>query len=229
MATNSLVFRRTILSSMLALTACASSAVVFDANNLPKVRRMGVLTPGFPAQPRVNTEAPTNGAAFLLIGAVQAANRSSEFAGFVSQQGFDPEAGFSRTLLADLQGIGVQPTMLPADVRRTDFIKDYASLQNGSLDAVLDVVVTRYGYYAVVNSAPFRPDMLMRARLVDLQSGTVLMQDTITMVNIEPDDPKITLSSFQGYSDIAANPVQAVQAMVAAIDVAAGTICKRLA
>ena len=213
----------------LLLAGCASSAVVFDASNLSRVRRMGVLTPGFPAQPSVATEPPTNGLAFILAGAIQASNRSSEFAGFVSHQGADPEAEFSRSLLACLQKAGVQPSLVPADARRSGFVKDYAALKNGSLDAVLDVVVTRYGYYAVTNSAPFRPNVVMQARLVDLQSGIVLMQDTITMVNIEPTDPRLTLSSFQDYSDIAANQVPAVQAMMSALDRAADTVCKRLA
>ncbi len=54
------------------------------------------------------------------------------------------------------------------------------------------------------------------------------MQDTINMVNVAPTDPTVATSSFQDYSDIAANPDEAVRALQSAMGLAASAVCKRL-
>lgn len=224
----SIVTRGAVLVGMLSLAGCATAPIVFDRTNLANVQRMGVLAPGFPERPNVAVLPPTNGALFLLVGAVQESNRSREFADFVVGAKSDPEAEFSKALVACLRDAGVQPSVLPADARRASLLKGYGLAGGQGVDAVLDVVVTRYGYYAVTNAAPFRPSVTMEARLVDARSRSVLMQDTINMVNVTPADPTVTAASFQGYSDIAANPDGAVRALQSAMGAAASTVCKRL-
>jgi len=189
---------------------------------------MGVLTPGFPDQPTVEVLPPTNGALFLVVGAIQRGNRSREFADFLARANANPEAEFSNALFGCLREAGVQPSSLPADARRSKFLSEYGSIARPDIDAVLDVVVANYGYYAVTNAAPFKPRLIMQARLVDRQTHAVLMQDTINMVNVAPADPTVTTFSFQDYSDIAANPAGAVQGLQSAIDAAAAAVCKRL-
>ncbi|WP_428487381.1 hypothetical protein [Rhodopila sp.] len=213
---------------MLSLASCGTAPIVFDHANLASVRRMDVLTPGFPEQPTVAVLPPTNGALFLLVNAVQEGNRSREFAKSLVHAKSDPEAAFSKALVACLRDAGVQPSALPADVRRTSLLKQYGSVGAQGADAVLDVVVTRYGYYAVTNAAPFKPDIVMQARLVDIRSHRVLMQDTINMVNVISADPTVTAASFQDYSDIAANSDGAARTLQSAMGSAASAVCKRL-
>ncbi len=189
---------------------------------------MEVLTPGFPERPTVAVLPPTNGALFLLVNSIQEGNRSREFADFIVHAKSNPEAEFSKALVACLRESGVQPSQLATDARRTSLLKEYGSIAGNGADAVLDVVVANYGYYAVTNAAPFKPIVVMEARLVDARSRSVLMQDTINMVNVVPADAKVTTSSFEDYSDIAANPDGAVQSLQSAIGLAAATVCKRL-
>ena len=224
----SIVTRRAALIGMLSLASCETAPIVFDRANLASVQRMDVLTPDFPEQPTVAVLPPTNGALFLLVNAVQEGNRSREFTEFLVRAKSTPETEFSKALVACLRNADVQPTVLPADVRRTDLLKEYGSVGAQGVDAVLDVVVTRYGYYAVTNAAPFKPTIVMQARLMDIRSHHVLMQDTINMVNVTPADSAVAAFSFQDYSDIAANPDGAARALQSAMGSAASAVCKRL-
>ena len=225
----SLISTRVVaLTVALLLVSCGTAPVVFDRTNLASVKHMAILTPGFPDQPTVAVLPPTYGALFLIINSIQESNRSSEFAGFLARAQINPEVEFSKSLVSCLHDAGVQPLPLPVDPRRKTLLKEYSSVATQGADAVLDVVVTRYGYYAVTNAAPFKPNIVMQARLVDAHSRAVLMQDTIDMVNVPPADPTVTTFSFQDYSDIAANPDGAVRALRSAIASAASTVCKRL-
>lgn len=157
----SIMTRRAALIGMLSLASCATAPIVFDRTNLASVQHMGVLTPGFPEQPTVAVLPPTNGALLLLVNGVQEGNCSREFAGFLVRAKSDPEAEFSKALVACLRDAGVQPSVLPADSRRTSSLKEYGPAGAQGVDAVLDIVVMRYGYYAVTNSAPFKPNIVM--------------------------------------------------------------------
>lgn len=225
--TGSVITRRLCLASMLSLAGCVTPAIVFDRTNLARIKRIGVLTPGFPARPDIAVLPPTSGAMFLLVNSIQSGNRGREFAEVVARAGVNPEQAFTTALVKCLQQSGMQPTLLTADPRRTSLPKDNVAVRDSELDAVLDVVVTKYGYYAVTQAAPFRPVVEMQARLVDARSRTVLMQDSIDMVNIAQSDP--TGVSYQDYSDIAKDPTGAVQGVMSAMDVAATAICRRLA
>lgn len=189
---------------------------------------MAVLTPGFPAEPDVSVPAPTSGALFLVVNAIQQGNRSRELAAIVTNAGANPEAEFSAALLACLRDAKFQPTATQTDTRRTALLKEYAALAGKGTDAVLDVVVTRYGYRAPTQASPFQPSLTIQARLVALPSRTVLMQDRIDMANIAPEGAKSIDYSFQDYSDIAAAPTKAVEGLQSAMRAAAATVCKRL-
>lgn len=225
-APRAVLTRRLCLTAVLSLAGCATPAIVFDRTNMARIKRMGVLTPGFPARPDVAVLPPTSGAMFLLVNSIQSGNRGREFAEFIARANVNPEQAFTTALLKCLETSGVQPTLLTADSRRTSLPKDNVVVAGPELDAVLDVIVTKYGYYAVTQAAPFRPTVEMQARLVDARTKTVLMQDNINMVNIAQSDAAGV--SYQDYSDLAKDPSGAVQGVMAAMTVAAAAICQRL-
>ena len=222
------LLRAALLLALLTVTACADPTVVFDRSRPQPVQRMAVLTPGFPAEPDVSVPAPTSGALFLLVNSIQQGNRSREFAGMVTKAGANPEAEFSAALLACLRDAKFQTAATQTDARRTALLKEYAALAGTGADAVLDIVVNRYGYRAPTQAAPFQPSLTIQARLVALPSRTILMQERIDMANVALDGAKPDEYGFQDYSDIAAGPAKAVQGLQGAMRAAAATICKRL-
>lgn len=222
------LLRVAVLVATLAVSACADPTVVFDRSSPQGVQPMAVLTPGFPAGPDVSVPAPTSGALFLIVNGIQQGNRSRELATLVTQFGANPEAEFSAALLACLQDAKFQPTATQADARRTSPLKDYTALAGSGANAVLDVVVNRYGYRAPTQAAPFQPSLTIQARLVALPSRSILMQERIDLANVVPDGAKPDGYRFQDYSDIAAQPAKAVQGLQGAMRAAAATLCKRL-
>lgn len=222
------LLRAALVLTVLTVTACADPTVVFDRSSPQPIQRMAVLTPGFPTEPDVSVPAPTSGALFLLVNGIQQGNRSREFAGMVVNAGANPEAEFSAALLACLRDAKFQPVATQTDARRTALLKEYAAYAGTGTDAVLDVVVSRYGYRAPTQASPFQPSLTILARLVALPSRTVLMQDRIDMANVAPEGAKSVDHSFQDYSDIAAAPAKAVQGLQSAMRAAAATVCKRL-
>ena len=222
------LLRAALLLTILTVTACADPTVVFDRSRPEPVQRVAVLTPGFPAEPDISVPAPTSSALFLLVNGIQQGNRSREFAGMVVKAGANPEAEFSTALLSCLRDAKFQPAATQIDARRTAPLKDYGALAGTGADAVLDVVVNRYGYRAPTQSLPFEPSLTIQARLVALPSRTILMQEQMDLASVTPVGAKADEYRFQDYSDIAAAPAKAVQGLQGAMRSAAATICKRL-
>jgi hypothetical protein len=223
------------LGSMGLLASCAMKPVAVDKASMAGVKRVGLPNPGFPNSPEV---AVLNGIGqqFGLIGLVSTAivrgNRSDAVVALMASKGFDPHYYFRDKLTARLQALNIEAVPEPAAVGRSSFLKDYAFASTD--DAVLDVFVSRYGFFAFSDrdDTPYRPGVSLSMRLVSARDRSVLMQDTVLNTGIDAPVGKGTGSvppSFTSFSDVTGNPDLAVTSLQLALAYAADTIGSRMA
>ncbi|WP_376090149.1 hypothetical protein ACE7GA_19260 [Roseomonas sp. CCTCC AB2023176] len=216
------------------LAGCATNPpVAIDREAMARVKRVAVPTVAFPGSPDI---AVTNTASqhFGLIGAVAGAvvrnNRIEAIKTMLASQRFDAQAQFDLALSERLVARNLAIVRETASPVRRNFLETYR--QGADRDAVLDVVVLAYGFLAHDDrdTSPYRPTVLVRARLVDARDRSVMMQDAVTINGVEgtvgaADPGQATFSSF---SQMEARPDLTVASLRAALTAAADGVVRRL-
>jgi hypothetical protein len=187
------------------------------------------------------------GASFGLIGAAIAeANRASKtnkLQAHLEAAEFDHNAVLAETLKSALEAEGYTVTM-PSPTAEGDDAKTKRDLWGlrkdrptgtGRADALLDVSFGFIGYASAGagDSAPYRPTVMLSARLIDATSGDVLFAEQVLYNNVfnnqaaivvEPD----TRFTYPDFDDLdAAGPVSA-EGMRVAIEAAVLRMAKAL-
>ena len=229
--------RGAILSMAGFVAACAGKAVLLDKTAAANIKQVGLPTVGAPTSPTVDV---TNGAGkhFGLIGLVSSgvtfANRVGALTAIEQAQGFDPRASFTSQLTAELASHGYTVVPQPADANRDSFLANYDL--TGSVEAVLDVYISSYGFVANDDSddSPYRPAVQLRTRLVSAADRSVLMQDRMDLMQIDvplaqPGGAPPAPYGFTSFSDVTKDPARAVLALRGGLGFAADAVCQRLA
>lgn len=219
----------------LILAGCAAPEIPYDKTVASQVKTIGLVTPHFPSGPDVIL-ATTVGQSFGLVGALidgaMKANRDSQFKALLDAQNFVEPDILTKEVADGLKAEGYNVVMLPAPRDTADFLPQYPP---AAVDAYLDVVVNNYGYLSagVGSALPYRPFILLRARLVKAQDSSVLMQDAVLYNNFGntknivtiPADPTL---GFPDFSSLVADPPTAIKGMQTATDKTAETVDKLL-
>lgn len=187
------------------------------------------------------------GASFGLIGAAIAeANRASKtnkLQAHLDAAGFDHNAVLSQTLKAALEAEGYTVTM-PTPMAEGDDAntkRDLWGLRkerpegSGSADALLDISFGFLGYASAGagDSAPYRPTVMLSARLIDAASGNVLFSEQVLYNNVfnnqaaiivEPD----TRFTYPDFDDLDAAGQASAEGMRVAIEAAVLRMTKAL-
>jgi hypothetical protein len=219
-----------------ALAGCAGAPEIpLDKATANQVKTIGLVAPRFPSGPDVIL-ASSIGQSFGLVGALidagMKANRDSQFQSLLHTQNFSVPDIFTKELTDGLKAEGYDVVSLPAQRDQPDFLHQYPPAQ---VDAYLDVVVAGYGYLSagVGSSLPYRPFILVRARLVKAQDSSVLMQDAILYNNFGNLRNVITLpadgtTGFPNFDALVADPPNAIKGMQTATDKTSEAVGKLL-
>lgn len=202
----------------LVLAGCAGAPEIpYDHSAEAGVKSIGVLKP-YSRGPTI-VLASTVGQSFGLIGALIDAgmteHRNTEFTGLMQSQNFDADAYFVSCLTKDLEARGYKVVVIPTARPDDKFLATYPA-SDSKVDAYLDARM-QFGYIAagLGNSNPYRPAFWTRARLIDAQSSSVLMEDTVmynplgapkNIVTIAPDPTQ----QFVDFDTMMANPPAAI-------------------
>jgi hypothetical protein len=231
-------FRWLVLMALLGLAVCATRpAVPFDRSTA-NIKTIGILTPAFPAGPKV-VLASTVGQSFGLIGALidagMQANRDATFTSMLASQRFSAPDAFSAALAQAVKSEGYAVEMIPVTRDTDDLLTDYHVATNIKVDAYLDVAVAVYGYVAagIGDAHPYRPVLGLYCRLVRAADGTVLMQDTVAYNPVNPRGNIITISpdptyTFVDFDSLASSPQQSEAGLEDAVARSAQSVAKLL-
>jgi hypothetical protein len=200
------------------------------------VKRIGMPTPGFPRSVDIvvtNTTSRYFGSIGQITGSIIRGNRSDAVTAMMASRGMDPRAAF-QTVLADrlaAHRLAVVPEQ--ASATRRDFLPTYAG--GGDRDAILDTVVSQYGFLALddSDSSPFRPTVLVRTRLTSAHDRSVLMVDTVLINGVQgpalaADGTALGLATFKDFTELEASPDRAVASLRQAFAAAADGVVARL-
>jgi hypothetical protein len=222
----------------LSLIGCAAPEIPYDRAGAGDIKTIGILTPSFPDGPTVLL-ATTVGQSFGIIGnlidAGMQANREATFRDLLQQQNFSAQDCFMHKLAESLSAAGYVVAVVPVAREGSDFTAHYPTEADPKVDAYLDVVATRYGYAAagIRGSTPYRPQFMVRARLVSAKNSSILMQDAVIYNPINapghvvtiPPDPAV---SFADFDRLVADPPAAVKGLEFATEQSAVTVGKLL-
>ncbi len=227
----------------LGLAACARVPEIPFDRTANVVKTIGLVTPRFPDSASVIL-ASTPGQSFGLIGALidgaMQSDRDSRFKAVLEQQSFSAQDKFQQAVTVGLAARGYSVVSVPMTRDKADFVAKYPTDTGPPVDAYLDLVTTAYGYIAagVRDSTPYRPNFVVKARLVRATDSTVLMQDTVIynpigpgalqgakgVVTVAP-DPQFQFTSFDL---LASDPAKAAMGLDVATVQTAQTVCDLL-
>jgi hypothetical protein len=221
------------------LAGCAAPEIPYDRTAAGEVKSIGIVTPSFPEEGSVIL-ATSVGKNFGLVGALidagMQANRDSQFKDMLQRQGFSIQDSFVASLSEGLKRKGYDVSVIPfTREAKKDFAAHYPVAAGGKVDAYLDLVAMDYGYIAagIGSSTPYRPHLVMKARLVSVKDSSVLMQDLILYNPVAPASKAITVApdpayTFADFDALVGNPGNAVQGLKTAADKSAETISQLL-
>jgi hypothetical protein len=226
-----------LVTALMLIGGCAAPEIPYDKTVAAQVKTIGIVTPRFPEGPSVIL-ASTVGQSFGLIGAMvdagMKANRDSRFKAALEKENFSLSSLFIERLGNELraEGYEVASVQMPRD--KTDFLASYTA---APVDAYLDIVTMGYGYIAagIGSSLPYRPYIVVRARLVKAQGSAVLMQDAVVYNFVGQGDAKSFVTvppdpnqQFTDFDTLIADPPNAVKGIETAADKTARTVAKLL-
>jgi hypothetical protein len=170
----------------LLITGCAiPPEIPYDKTSATTIKTIVIVTPSVPTGSSVEL-ASDAGQNFGLVGALVdasiASNHQAKLDGLLRARGFSAEQLVVTTLTADLQAQGYKIAVAPVPRNASsDFVGHYADVTQVKGDAYLDLVMTSYGYVAASASKdlPYRPEVVLKVRLVSALDGSVLMQDRV--------------------------------------------------
>lgn len=194
---------------VLTLAGCASAPpeIPYDRTTAGTIHTIGVLTEGYPSGGPSAILAANLGASFGLIGGItegiMRSNRESSLRDIMASQNFRFENEFNATLLQAIAAHGYQVVTVPVGREQGNKLFDkYPANFEVAADAYLDIAVNDYGYIAaaISDSAPYRPFMSARVKLVRASDKAVLMQDIIIYNPYNNPKNAVTISSDPAYS-----------------------------
>lgn len=216
------------------LAACAAPEIPFDHSSSQDVKTIGIVTPAFSPKPSV-VLASSVGQSLGLIGAMVDAtmqsNRETDFKKLADSHGFAPEDVFDQALTESLEKQGYTVKKVPVKHDKAAFLDHYPPVEDTQIDAYLDVVVIGYGYIAagISSSNPYRPAVIVKAKLVRAKDTSVLMQDQIFYNPVNTPKKTITLSpdpkyTFVDFDALMGDPDRAVEGMQVSLKESARTV-----
>jgi hypothetical protein len=173
-----------LLGAITLLTACESMPTTsFDPAQRATVKKVGLAPVGLPEKAEVRIIAPV-GANFGLIGALveegRAAAARTELEEVLTKAEYDFKTAIPAYLVQAMTAAGFETTSLAGNRKKEErgkFMK--AVPKDASVDAVLDVYVFSFGFFAAGATTDYRPGAHIMARLVDAKTNKVLFQDQI--------------------------------------------------
>jgi hypothetical protein len=188
------------------LAGCATPGIPFDRASAGGIKTVGIVTPSFPDDAEV-VLASTVGQSFGLIGGLidagMQANRDSKFNAALRVRNFAARDAFVAALTEKLRAEGYEVVAVPASRDKKDFLANYPTGAEPRVDAYLDAVASGYGYVAagIRSSTPYRPTLVVRARLVSAKNAAVLMQDVVAYNPVAPTGPSkaVTIAPDPAY------------------------------
>jgi hypothetical protein len=227
-----------MLAAAVVLAGCAGQPEIpYDRAAKAQIKKIGIVTPAF-AEPSVIL-LNSVGSNFGLIGALADAgvqsNRDSKLKAMLQQQKYSPQDYFIEHVTKDLRAAGYTVVMVPVKRDGSDFVEKYPSGDGQAVDAYLDLVAPVYGYIAngTGDSTPYRPRVVVKARLVSAKDSSVLMQDRVLYNPLGPDSTAVTIPAdpalqFKDFDALAASPQTAVRGLRVATEQSAQTVAKLL-
>lgn len=241
--------------SALVLAGCAvKPAIPYDRATAKTIKTIGILTPKFPDHPSAvvaSQMAASNRLLTTIIFSSMQSSREERLQRVIAQQGFSVRDSFLASVQAALRDQGYVVTVIPvtrpapeppdpSDPRdRPGFLTAYP-VDNGKVDACLDLVTADYGYIAADAGrfTPWRPEYKLRARLVSAIDSSVLMENAVVYnpvmyspliaryqaVTIAPDPTP----EFADFDALAADPATAAHGISTAGEKVAETLGKLL-
>lgn len=220
----------------LALSACAQiPQIPYDRMLAGNIKSVAIPTPGMPKDAAV-VLATSAGQSFGLVGAIVDASlqaaRDSRFHTMLVERKFSPQEAFLTQLKDRLQTNGYAVSSLAVSRPPAAFIAKYPA--EPGVDAFLDLVVTNYGYISagIGGSTPYRPQFLVKVRLVRATDSAVLMQDTVVynaVLPVNSSEKAITISpspefEFGTFDMLQAQPDVAVKGLQDAVTQSADAV-----
>lgn len=227
-----------MLAAAVVLAGCAGQPEIpYDRAAKAQIKKIGIVTPVF-AEPSVML-LNSVGSSFGLIGALADAgmqsNRDSKLKAMLQQQKYSPQDYFVEHVTKDLRAAGYTVVMVPLKRDGSDFVEKYPSGDGPAVDAYLDLVAPVYGYIAngTGDDAPYRPRVVVKARLVSAKDSSVLMQDRVLYNPLGADNTAVTIPAdpalqFKDFDALAASPQTAVKGLRVATEQSAQTVAKLL-
>lgn len=226
-----------LVATLFLLVGCAGLPEVPYDRSSAHIETIGLVAPSFPDEPNV-VLASNVGQSFGLIGALieegMRANRVSSFERVLKEKDFSARKTFVATLTDALAADGYEIKTIDRPAGKTDFLETYATNADLPVDAFLDVAVYTYGYIAagIGSSTPYRPMIILKARLVKASDRAVIMQNQVAynpigfgsaaakLVTIPP-DPSY---QFTDFDSLMADPPKAVTGLRTAVQQSAQTL-----
>ncbi|MBV9747379.1 MAG: hypothetical protein JO157_01070 [Acetobacteraceae bacterium] len=198
------------------------------------------MTPGFPenADMAYTFEGPVIGPPIVILLAEGAragirADRNKSLRHALASQDYAAQDEFTSELTNALRAGGYKITSVPIARNTADFIEKYPTRNAANVDALLDVVVTGYGYriLGVGHSGPCAPYFKLRARLISTQTSSVLMQEPLSYgttlpekgIIAIPDNPQ-TATLAHCFDELNGQPGPAVYGLRAATKASAEAV-----
>lgn len=224
-----------LVATAFLLCSCATpgtNELPYDRAQSGNVRVIGLVKPVTPDRAAAPIPvAATGGLAGLLVAgtvAVMRGNREASLDEIVRSRSFSFPDHFTGIVTGELvrEGYTVKTIDLPRNGSKPIAKEAVAGRTDLGVDAILDITVTGYGYAAASNSddAPYRPFVVANVQLLRIGGGSdILMKDIVVynpynnpkeVVSIPP-DPQF---NFVHFSDIEADPTNAVGGMVTAAE-----------
>jgi hypothetical protein len=197
----------TLVAGLLLLAGCASiPEVPYDRSASKDVHTIGVLTEGYPTGPSAILAANL-GASFGLIGgiteSIMRSNRESSLKDIFTTEHFNVESEFDAALIGALTAQGYQVVTVPVNREKGGkMLEEWPANFTVAADAYLDISVTGYGYIAaaIADSAPYRPFLWAKVKLVKASDKSVLMQDIVLYNAYNSPKNAVTISADPTYS-----------------------------
>jgi hypothetical protein len=169
-----MAMRRGFMLLLMTVLAGCASRVPLDREAAGRIEQIGVVTPAVPDGP-TSLIRMSPGLQFGLIGAVADGllqlERERQLKEVLAARGFDVSARWQAILGETLGRAGFAVVAVPVARPDARFAANYPPAE---VDALLDVVVTGYGYQASTILAPFHPALRMRTRLASPQGRTLM-------------------------------------------------------
>jgi hypothetical protein len=196
-----------LATGMLLLAGCAAMPEVpYDRTSAGNIHTIGVLSEAYPSGPSAILAANL-GASFGLIGGItegiMRSNRESSLRDIMAGANFKVEDEFDASLVAALTAHGYQVIAVPVTrEKKGDLLSVYPDHFAVAADAYLDISVVDYGYIAaaIADSAPYRPFLSARVKLVRASDKSVLMQDIVVYNAYNNPKNVVTISADPTYS-----------------------------